>query len=301
MACLTIFTMAAPPVIRHAQPKVRDALIPQVLRGEKIIALCITEPTAGSDVAGLAATAVKTPDGRHYVVNGQKKWITQAVGADLFTVAVRTGGPGHGGVSMLLVDRHSPGVQVKRMKLQGNWVAGTGYVTFEDVLVPVENLLGKEGEGFRLLARNLNHERLVIAVQAIRQCRLCIQDAIEFARQRRTFGQRLIDHQAIRHKIAEMARVTESVWAMAESLAFSLDSGAPDEVVAGPIALLKIASSKAFDLCALEASQILGGASYTREGKGQRVERLWRETRSYAIPGGSIEILQNFVCSQARL
>jgi acyl-CoA dehydrogenase len=162
-------------------------------------------------------------------------------------------------------------------------VAGTGVVTFENVKVPAENLLGKEGEGFKYLAKNLVHERLVIAVQAVRQCRICIEESVEFARARKTFGKRLIDHQVIRHKIAEMARLTEAAWAMAESLAFSLDKS-KEQDVAGPVSLFKVMASKTFELCAREASQILGGASYTREGKGQRIERLYREVRSYAIP-----------------
>jgi len=293
IACLTIFTMALPPVILYGSADIKERVVGPVLRGEKCIALCITEPTAGSDMAGLKTTAIKTPDGKHYVLNGQKKWITQSVGADYFSVACRTGGPGPGGVSVLLVERTLPGVAVKRMKLQGNWVAGTGYVTFEDVLVPVGNLLGKEGEGFRYIAHNLNHERLVIGVQAVRQSRLCIQDAVEFAQQRTTFGKRLIDHQVVRHKLAEMARLTESAWAMAESLAYTLKAKTPEADVAGTMALFKVMASKSFELCAREASQILGGASYTREGKGQRVERLYREVRSYAIPGGSEEILMD--------
>jgi alkylation response protein AidB-like acyl-CoA dehydrogenase len=301
IAVITIFTMALPPVILHAKESVKQKVVGPVLRGEKMIALCITEATAGSDVAGLATTAVKTPDGKHYLVNGQKKWITQSVGADFFSVAVRTGGKGHGGVSMLLIERNTPGITVKRMKLQGNWVAGTGFITFEDVLVPVENLLGKEGEGFKIIARNLNHERLLIAVQAIRESRLCIEDAVDFARIRKTFGQRLIDHQVIRHKIGEMIRLTEASWAMAENLAFSLQNGATDEVVAGSIALLKVMSSRTFEYCAREASQILGGASYTREGKGQRIERLYREVRSYAIAGGSEEIALNLFANQVKL
>lgn len=201
---------------------------------------------------------------------------------------------------MVLVERNTPGVSVRRMKLQGNWVAGTGVVTFENVKVPVTNLLGKEGQGFKIIARNLNHERLTIAVQAIRQSRLCLEDAIAFARARKTFGKRLIEHEVIRHKIAEMARLVESSWAMAESLAYSLDKSS-DEAVAGPMALFKVMTSKTFELCAREASQILGGASYTREGKGQRIERLYREVRSYAIPGGSEEILMTFAMRQSKL
>jgi len=129
-----------------------------------------------------------------------------------------------------------------------------------------------------------------------------ISDAIEFAWARKTFGKRLIDHQVIRHKIAEMARLMEASWAMAESLACSLENKSNDEDIAGPMALFKVMASKTFELCAREASQILGGASMTRgEGKGQRVERLYREARSYAIPGGSEEILLDFSMKMSNL
>jgi alkylation response protein AidB-like acyl-CoA dehydrogenase len=305
IACLTIFTMALPPIIYHATSIIKEMVIKPVLQGEKCIALCITEASAGSDMANLATTAEKFSENGEvfYSISGQKKWITQAVNADFFTVAVRTSSNSTGaqGVSVILVERDRPGVTVRRMKLQGNWVAGTGVVTFDNVKVPIYNLLGKEGEGFKYIAHNLNHERLTIAVQAIRQSRLCIQDSIEFARVRKTFGKRLIDHQVVRHKIAEMARLTEASWSMAESLAYSLQNKTKMEEIAGPMALFKVMASKTFELCAREASQILGGASYTREGKGQRVERLYREVRSYAIPGGSEEILLDFAMRQSKL
>lgn len=304
IACLTIFTMALPPIIKYGSKEMIDKVVKPVLQGEKGIALCITEATAGSDMAGLSMSAerFRDTDGQeYYLCNGQKKWITMAINADFFTVAVRTGGPGAGGVSVVLIERHTPGVSVRRMKLQGNWVAGTGVVTFDNVKVPIKNLLGKEGEGFKYIAMNLNHERLVIATQAVRQCRLCIEDATEFARARKTFGKRLIDHQVIRHKLMECARLTEAAWAMGESLAYTLQYNAKESDIAGSIALYKVMASKTFEYCSREASQILGGASYTREGKGMRVERLAREVRSYAVPGGSEEILLDFAARNAKL
>lgn len=293
IAGITMWTMSLPPILKYASEEIKEKVAKPVLRGEKVLSLCITEPYAGSDVSNLQTTATKTPDGKYYMVSGQKKWITMGAFASFFTVAVRTGGQGGAGVSILLVERDMPGVSVRRMKLQGNWAAGTAIVTFDDVKVPVENLIGEEGKGFKMLLNNLQHERLVIGVQAIRQSRLCIEDSIQFARQRKTFGKRLIDHQVIRHKIAEMARLTEATWAMAENLAYQMKAHVDEADLAGPMALFKVMCSKSFELCAREASQILGGASYTREGKGARVERLYREVRSYAIPGGSEEILMD--------
>jgi alkylation response protein AidB-like acyl-CoA dehydrogenase len=298
IAGITIWTMALPPILNFASQHIKDLVVKPVLRGEKSISLCITEPYAGSDVASLRTSAVR--EGDHFVLNGQKKWISCGHWADYFTVACRTGGKGAGGVSLLLVDATSPGISVRRMKLQGNWLAGTSVVTFEDVRVPVSNIIGKENEGFKPLMINLNHERFVIASQALRQARLCIEDAIEFASNRDVFGSKLIKQDIIRDKIANMVKLTEATQAMGESLAFQMDNGI-GAAVGGPMALYKVMAAECFELCAREASQILGGASYTREGKGQRVERLYREVRSYAIPGGSLEVLNLFAVKAAKL
>jgi len=128
------------------------------MRGEKTICLAITEPYAGSDVAGLRTEAKMTADGKYYILNGEKKWITNGVFSDFFTVAVRTGGPGMGGISLLLVERTMPGVTTRQMKCTGVWPSGTTYIAFEDVKVPVENLIGKENEGFKYIMSNFNHE-----------------------------------------------------------------------------------------------------------------------------------------------
>lgn len=299
IAGITIWTMALPPILKYGSQYLQDLVVKDVLSGDKCISLCISEPMAGSDVAGLKATAEKQGD--FYILNGSKKWITWAVHADYFTVACRTGGKGGGGVSLLLVDAKSPGVLVERMKLQGNWLGGTCIVTFTDVQVPVKNLIGKENEGFKPLMVNFNHERFVIASQAVRQARLCLEDAIEFASKRVTFGKKLIQHDIIRQKIAAMARRIDAAWAFGENLAFQMDSGL-DNAIGGPMALYKVLGAEAMELCAREASQIIGGSSYTRgPGVGQRVERLYREVRSYAIPGGSIEILELNAVKMAKL
>ena len=301
IATITLWTMALPPILKYGSERIRNMVVKPVLRGEKSISLCISEPTAGSDVANIRTTAERVGD--EYVLSGQKKWITGAKWADYFTVAARTGPPGSGakGVSLLLVDAKSPGVSVRRMKLQGNWLGGTCVVTFDDVRVPAATRIGKENQGFRPLMVNFNHERFVIATQAVRQARLCIEDAISFAKARKTFGKRLIKHDIIRQKIAAMARITDAAFAFGENLAYQMDSGTDNAAIGGPMALYKVLGAEAMELCAREASQIIGGSSYTREGKGQRVERLYREVRSYAIPGGSIEIMELNAVKMARL
>eukprot|EP01062_Namystynia_karyoxenos_P021930 TRINITY_DN18375_c0_g1_i1.p1 TRINITY_DN18375_c0_g1~~TRINITY_DN18375_c0_g1_i1.p1 ORF type:complete len:441 (+),score=140.90 TRINITY_DN18375_c0_g1_i1:69-1325(+) len=293
------YTMALPPMLNVGSEQVIAKVAKDVITARKFISLCITEPTAGSDVAQMRATAVDKGD--HYLLNGIKKWITWGVHADWFTVAARTSVKGKGGISLFLVDAHAPGISVRRMNLQGQWLAGTSYVSFHDVQIPKENLIGKLNQGFPAIMSNFNHERLVIMAQANRMARLCLEEAIVYARARRTFGQRLADHQVIRHKFAEMARHVENNHAMLEQLVFQMRNGAGEREIGGPTALLKVACSRTVELCAREASQIMGGASYTREGKGAVVERIYREVRSYAIPGGSEEIMLDLAMRQSRL
>jgi alkylation response protein AidB-like acyl-CoA dehydrogenase len=299
VSAFTIYTMALPPILMVGSDYIREKVVTPVLTGEKILSLAISEPYAGSDVAGMRATAVL--DGDHYVLNGEKKWITLSFYADLFTVACRTGADGRGGISILLVERGMPGVEVDRMPLQGHLTAGTSMVTFSDVRVPVANLVGKENEGFKVLMQNFNHERLSIAVQANRMSRICIQESIEYARKRKVFGQRLVDSQVIRHKIADMAMKVDAHWAQCEAVCFQMRAGTPSSDLAAEMAMLKVLGSRTFELCAREAAQIFGGASYVRAGQGAMVERLYREVRSTAIPGGSEEIMLDLAMRQARL
>ena len=143
------FGIGCPPLVKFGKKAVVDRVLPSILNGDKRICLAITEPDAGSDVANLTCEAKLTEDGKHYIVNGEKKWITNGVWCDYFTTAVRTGGEGAAGVSMLLIERDQGGVNTRRMDCQGVWSSGTTYITFEDVKVPVENLIGKENQGFK--------------------------------------------------------------------------------------------------------------------------------------------------------
>lgn len=143
------FGIGCPPLAKFGKKPLLDRILPGILAGDKRICLAITEPDAGSDVANLTTEAKLTEDGKHYIVNGEKKWITNGIWCDYFTTAVRTGKDGAGGVSLLLIEKSMEGVSTRRMDCQGVWSSGTTYVTFEDVKVPVENLLGKENQGFR--------------------------------------------------------------------------------------------------------------------------------------------------------
>mmetsp|Transcript_7448 Transcript_7448/g.18463 ORF Transcript_7448/g.18463 Transcript_7448/m.18463 type:complete len:418 (+) Transcript_7448:23-1276(+) len=297
LAQLSINSMGMPPVSAHGSEELKARVIPPVVKGEKTIALMISEPYAGSDVAGVKTTAERQGD--HFVVNGQKKWITGGHRADFFTCAVRTGDPGFGGISLLLIPSSSPGITIRKMETQFDNTNGTAFVTLEDVRVPEENLIGDEGMGFMYLMYNFNHERFVIAVGACRAARNCYEESIKYALKRRTFGKQLIEHQAIRMKLAEMLRQIEAVHDSCERVAYALSQGVPDLALGATCALLKVNSSRCFEFCAREASQIFGGSSIVREGQGKLVERLYRDVRQAAIPGGSEEILLDFTIRQA--
>jgi len=231
----------------------------------------------------------------------QKKFITSGVKADFLTVAVRTGDPGFFGISLLLIDTKTPGVGTRRMETQGWWLSNTAFVTFDNVKVPTKHLIGRENHGFLLIMANFNRERFNMAVMSNRYARICLEESIVFARERKTFGKRLIDHQVIRHKLAEMIRLIETTHALLEQTAFQFKSGVGDQDMAGAISLLKVQATRTFEYCAREATQILGGAGVLREGKGERVERLYREVRVQCIGGGSEEIMNDLAMRQSKL
>merc|ERR1719424_2214853 len=291
-----------PPILTFGSEELKARVAPGCLSGEKVICLCITEPTAGSDVANVQTKAVDKGD--HYIVSGTKKWITNGIYADYFTVLCRTGGAGAGGQSMLLIEKTMPGVITTKMKCMGVWPSGTTMVEFEDVKVPKANIIGVAGLGFKQTMFNFNHERWLLCAQASRLMQTCVGESLSFARGRETFGKRLVDHQVIQHKIAEMVRASEASFAMLEQLTFLMGSMSKDEQNAklgGHIALCKVQVTKNLEFCAREAVQVLGGTGYTRQSKGEKVERIYREVRAFAIPGGSEEIMLNLAVSQLGL
>ena len=298
-SCFFCFGIALPPVLKVGSEYLRNRVARDVITGKKIMCLAVTEPFGGSDVASLQTTAVR--DGDFYVVNGAKKFITGGMKADYFTTAVRTGGPGMKGISLLLIEKSMPGITVRRMKTQGWWSSNTAYVVFEDVRVPIANLIGEENRGFYSIMSNFNHERFVLAAMSNRYARVCLEESIAYGRVRKTFNKRLVDHQVISHKVAEMARAVESTHAFLEQIAFQMNSGVPDIQLAGTIALAKVQATKTMEFCAREASQIFGGNCYIRGGQGEKVERLYREVRVNAIGGGSEEVLIDLAMKQAKL
>lgn len=291
-------SIGLPPVFKFGSKFLQDKVGDSCMSGEKQICLAITEPHAGSDVAAIKTFAKKTEDGKHFIVNGEKKFITNGIWGDYYTTAVRT----EKGISLLLIERDMPGVKARRMNMQGGWASGTGYITFDNVKVPVENLIGKEGNGFQYIMFNFNMERLGIIYQALRFSRICYEDAFAHAYRRSTFGKKLIENDVIRAKLGDMARRIEGVQAWTELISYQVQVMAPMEAnikLAGVLSLLKVESTQVLEFCSREAIQIFGGLGYTRGGLAGRVERIYRDVRVLAIGGGSEEIMTDFAIRQA--
>ncbi len=222
-ASLMSHSIGAPPIARLGHAAMRARVLPQILSGEKISALAITEPGGGSDVAALATTARRSGD--RYIVNGAKMFITSGVRADYYTVAVRTGGPGKGGISLLLIERGTPGFTQTPLKKMGWRASDTASLSFADCEVPAENLIGEEGHGFRGIMINFNSERIGMAAACTGFAQVCLEEATQWARERKVFGGRLIDQQVIRHKLVDMAMRINATQAYLEILAWRIGEG----------------------------------------------------------------------------
>jgi acyl-CoA dehydrogenase len=293
--------MSVPHILMFGSDHLKETIGKPVCRGEAGMAITLTEPHGGSDLANVRTTAVKTPDGKHWIINGSKKFITGGQCVGYFSTICRTGGPGLPGLSMIVIPAETPGVQISKLKSAGWWAGNTTLINFEDVKVPVENLVGKEGQGFMVMATAMNGERLIGCMSSIRHARICIEEAVAFARERKTFGKKLSESQVIRHKFAQMARRVEAAQAVVDQLAFSMKMGAKPSDIGAPMALAKVECSQAYEYCAREASQVLGGASFLRQGKGQKVERMAREVRVNVVGGGSEEIMLDLAMRMSKI
>ena len=290
-ASLMVHGIGLPPIINWGTQAMKEEIAPLVLAGKKHISLGITEPGAGSDVAQLSTTAVR--DGDHYIVNGSKTYITGGMRANWVSTAVRTGDNGAKGVSMLLIPTDAEGFSRTELdKKQGWWASDTATLYFDNVRVPVSNLIGEENKGFLVIMTNFNGERMGMAAAMEALGRVCLEEAVAWARERNTFGKRLADHQVIRHKIAQMKQKLNATQAYIRMCYESIEDGTANP---GDIALLKVQASETMEFCAREAMQILGGIGYMR---GNRVERIYREVRVNAIGGGSEEIMRDLASRQ---
>jgi acyl-CoA dehydrogenase len=283
--------IALPPIVRFGTPEQQRRFVTPCLAEGKIAALAVTEPGGGSDVARLATRAER--DGDHYVVTGAKTFITSGARADLVTCAVRTGGPGHGGISLLVVERGTPGFTVgRKLRKTGWWASDTAELHFDGCRVPVGNRIGPEHGAFPMIMMNFASERLMLAAQCVSIAELAYREAIAYTRARTAFGKPLTGFQVTRHKLADMAsRLAAARALVGEAVTRVLRPGG-DLAVAG---LAAMAKNVATDMCSFvcdQAVQLHGGYGYMRE---TLVERLYRDARLYPIGGGTREIMNEVI------
>ena len=293
VASLFSLGIALPPIVALGSAALKQRVLPDVLAGRKIAALAITEPGGGSEVANLRTTAVR--DGDDYILNGSKTFITSGMRADWITTAVRTGGDGMGGISLLAVPGDAPGLSRTKLKKMGWWCSDTATLYFDNCRVPAELLVGSEGAGFMGIMRNFNSERLALAAQAVGLAQCALDEARDWAQQRKTFGKRLADHQVIRHKLVDMQMQVEAARAYLDAVT---DQVAEGQAPIAQLCMLKNLATSTLESVAADAVQILGGRGYMRETKS---ERIFRETKVLSIGGGASEIMKDLAARQLGL
>jgi acyl-CoA dehydrogenase len=288
VAGLGSYSIAMPPVLSMGTEKQKQKFLVPVLKGEKISALGITEPNAGSDVANIRTRAVRNGD--HYIVNGSKTFITSGCRAHFITTAVRTGGAGYKGVSLLMIDSSTPGFTVaKKIRKMGWNASDTAELSFMDCRVPVENMLGGEGQGFVGIMINFQNERLALAVMAHAVAELALEESIKYAKTREAFGRTLSGFQVTRHKLVDMATRVEVAKQFNYRVAAKMQAG---QDAIRDVSMAKNFACEVCDKVVYDAVQIHGGYGYARE---YLVERLYRDSRILGIGGGTTEIMKEII------
>ncbi|MEJ8810367.1 acyl-CoA dehydrogenase family protein [Variovorax ureilyticus] len=298
-ASLNSHSIGLPPILHAGSDELKQRIIPPVLAGKKISALAVTEPSGGSDVAALKTTAVR--DGDHYVVNGEKTFITSGMRADFITTAVRTdpANKGAGGISVLVIDGDTPGLSRTPLKKMGWWSSDTAHLRFNDCRVPAANLVGVENKGFKTFMNNFNTERLFMSALACSFAEVCLEEAVDWARQRTTFGVPLAERQVVRHKLMDMTLRIDAARTLVYDLAYRVEHKLADPAkLVARICLAKVQATQAMQFCADQAVQLLGGMGFMR---GTRTERIYREVKVMMIGGGSEEIMKDLAARQLGL
>lgn len=294
VASLGSLDIGLPPVWKWGSPALQERIVPDVIAGKKVSALAITEPSGGSDVASIKTKAVL--DGNEYIVNGSKTFITSGHTADYFTTAVRTGGDGYAGISLLLIEADREGFsRGKNLKKTGWWASDTAELFFEDVRVPKENLIGPENSGFIAIMSNFAQERLSLCIMANMTSELALEEAMRYVKQRETFGRKLAKYQVIKHKLAEMATQLEASKTFTYRLAARMAAG---HNVVKEISMAKNFATQTSDRITYDAVQLFGGMGFMREST---VERLARDNRILSIGGGTYEIMNEVIAKQMGL
>ena len=288
-------SIGLPIIARYGSESLKQRILPEVLAGKKISALGITEPGGGSDVAKIRTTARR--DGDHYVIDGEKTFITSGMRADWITLAVRTNTAGKGpeSISMVAVPGDAPGLTRNKLNKMGWLCSDTALLHFDQVRVPVANLIGDEGQGFKMIVGNFNAERITIAAIALGSSLCCYDEALDWARQRKAFDKALVEHQVIKHKLVDMRMRVESTRAWLNSVVARADRGETTSEWVAEVCMLKNHATQAMQFCADQAVQILGGMGYMR---GTASERVYREVKVLTIGGGTEEIMKELAARQ---
>ncbi len=273
---------------KEGDDRIKKEYLTPSIDGDKIGCLCITEPFAGSDVAGMRATAVKKGD--TYVINGSKTFITNGVYSDYLVVAAKTNPDDkYNGMSIFVVDRATPGISSIKLDKLGWRASDTGEIAFDNVVIPVENLMGEEGKGFPYIMQHFALERLIMGINAHARAEYAIEYAVSYLKERQAFGKTLDSFQALRHKVAEMASEAEMCKEFNYSVAKRLNDG---QYVVKEASMSKLLSTKMADSVIYEALQLLGGYGYMED---YPLARLLRDSRLGPIGGGTSEILKEII------
>ncbi|RDB25723.1 Acyl-CoA dehydrogenase family member 9, mitochondrial [Hypsizygus marmoreus] len=286
-----------PPVLNFGSEELKARVVPEVLDGKKFICLAISEAQAGSDVMGLQTTAVKSEDGKEWIINGSKKWITNGTFADYFTIGCKT----EDGFTVILVER-GPGVETKQIKTSYSTTAGTAYITFDNARAPVGNTLGEEGGGIFVMLSNFNHERWVMCCASARSQRGIVEECLKWTTQRKVFGKPLHSQAVIRAKLAAMIARAETSQHWLENITYQMCNMSYRQQankLAGQIAFLKSYSTASGQETARDAVQIFGGRGITATGMGQYIEHYHRTIPFDALLGGAEDVLRDLGVRQA--
>ena len=282
------------PLTELANEEIKLKALPDLMSGKKGGSLGITEPGGGSDVARMKTTAQK--DGNEWVLNGSKTFITGGMQASYFVIGARTGKEGLGGISLFFVEADTPGFTRSSIdKKMGWWSSDTATLYFDNCRIPADNLMGEENKGFLAIMNNFNYERYMMGAQMLGMAKRCFEECVQYSQERQTFGKNLIEHQVIRHKLAEMSAKIDAMDAYLNQVAQLMNDG---EMPVAEISKIKFYCSECIESIASEAMQIFGGAGYLR---GNAVERIYREVKVMAIGGGSKEIMKDLTVKQLGL
>ena len=268
--------------------RIKEEYLAPSITGDKIGCLCITEPFGGSDVAGMRTTAIKNGD--HYLVNGSKTFITNGVYSDYLVVAAKTSPElGGKGMSILLIDRDTPGVSATKLDKLGWRASDTAEIAFDNVKVPVANLMGEENKGFGYIMQHFATERLIMGINAHARAEWAIGYTLDYMKERTAFGKTIDRFQALRHKMAERMAEVEMSKACNYAIAYKLDKG---EYPVKEATMSKLTSTKSADEVIYDCLQMLGGYGYMEE---YPLARALRDSRLGPIGGGTSEILREII------